>query len=155
MRLPIRYKIILPFAGLLVLVGVIGNGVATAQLTNAAVVPFDANLLHSSLVANQLLVQVDAARLSDLRLATDTVGVADALNAGDIAGLTRLLTPVAGNVTVASIDLRVLDRNGREMLRIQGSRAGPSSTRRSRSSPARSRRCAGAWPSTRPYGSTC
>src|SRR5437588_5967769 len=127
MRLPIRYKIILPVAGLLVLVGVIGNGVATAQLTNAAVVPFDANLLHSSLVANQLLVQVDAARLSDLRLATDTVGVADALNAGDIAGLTRLLTPVAGNVTVASIDLRVLDRSGRGRLGIQGSRAGPSS----------------------------
>jgi putative nucleotidyltransferase with HDIG domain len=127
MRLPIRYKIILPFALLLVLVGVIGNGVATAQLTNAAVVPFDANLLHSSLVTNQLLSQLDAARLADLRLATDTVGVPEALNARDIAGLTRLLTPVAGNVTVASIDLRVLDERGREILDIQGSHAGPSS----------------------------
>ena len=127
MRLPIRYKIILPYAVLLVLVGVIGNGALTAQLTNAAVVPFDANLLHNSLVANQLLSQVDAARLADLRLATDTVGVPETLNAGDIVGLTRLLTPVAGNVTVASIDLRVLDAHGREILRIQGSRAGPSS----------------------------
>ena len=125
MPLPIRYKIILPFAVLLVLVGVIGNGVATAQLTNAAVVPFDANLLHSSLVANQLLVQVDAARLADLRLATDTVGVPEALSGGDIAALTRLLMPVAGNVTVASIDLRVIDGHSRQILRIQGSRAGP------------------------------
>jgi putative nucleotidyltransferase with HDIG domain len=127
MRLPIRYKIVLPFAVLLVLVGVIGNSVATAQLTNAAVVPFDANLLHNSLVANQLLLQVDAARLADLRVATDTVGVSEALTAGDTAGLTRLLMPVAGNVTVASIDLRVLDARGREMVRVQGSNAGPSS----------------------------
>jgi putative nucleotidyltransferase with HDIG domain len=127
MRLPIRYKIVLPFAVLLVLVGVIGNSVATAQLTNAAVVPFDANLLHSSLVANQLLLQVDAARLADLRVATDTVGVSEAITAGDTAGLTRLLLPVAGNVTVASIDLRVLDARGREIVRIQGSNAGPSS----------------------------
>jgi len=127
MRLPIRYKIILPFAVLLVLVGVIGNSVATAQLTNAAVVPFDANLLHSSLVANQLLLQVDAARLADLRVATDTVGVSEALTAGDTTALTRLLLPVAGNVTVASIDLRVLDARGREIVRVQGSSAGPSS----------------------------
>lgn len=127
MRLPIRYKIVLPFAVLLVLVGVIGNSVATAQLTNAAVVPFDANLLHSSLVANQLLLQVDAARLADLRVASDTVGVSEALTAGDTAGLTRLLLPVAGNVTVASIDLRVLDTRGREIVRVQGSSAGPSS----------------------------
>src|SRR2546429_1212083 len=36
MRLSIRYKIILPFAVLLVFAGVIGTGVATAQLTNTA-----------------------------------------------------------------------------------------------------------------------
>jgi len=127
MRLPIRYKIILPFAVLLVLVGVIGNGVGSAQLTNAAVVPFDANLLHSSLVANQLLSQLDASRLADLRLATDTIGVPEALAAGDTASLTRLLTPVAGNETLASLELRVLDRHGREVLAIRGSHAGPSS----------------------------
>ena len=126
MRLPIRYKIILPFAVLLVLVGVIGNGVATAQLTNAAVVPFDANLLHSSLVANQLLSQVDAARLADLRLATNTIGVPEQLAAADVAGLTRLLTPVVGNETLVNLDLRVLDRQGRELLSIRGSHAGPS-----------------------------
>ena len=41
MRLPIRYKIILPFAVLLVFVGVIGSGVATARLTDAAAAKFD------------------------------------------------------------------------------------------------------------------
>jgi putative nucleotidyltransferase with HDIG domain len=122
MRLPIRYKIILPFAVLLVFVGVIGSGVATARLADAAAAEFDAKLLHSSLLANQSVAQVEAARLADLRLATDTVGVPESLAANDIAGLTRLLTPIAGNVTTASIQLRVLDANGREVLRIQGSR---------------------------------
>jgi len=122
MRLPIRYKIILPFAVLLVFVGVIGSGVATARLTDAAAAKFDADLLHSSLLANQSVAQIEAARLADLRLATDTVGVPEALAANDIDGLTRLLTPIAGNVTTASIQLRVLDVQGREVLRIQGSR---------------------------------
>ena len=53
MRFPIRYKIILPFAVLLIFVGVIGTGVATARLTNAASTEFDGSLLHSSLLANQ------------------------------------------------------------------------------------------------------
>ncbi len=122
MRLPIRYKIILPFAVLLVFVGVIGSGVATARLTDAAAAKFDADLLHSSLLANQSVAQIEAARLADLRLATDTVGVPEALAANDMDGLTRLLTPIAGNVTTASIQLRVLDVQGREVLRIQGSR---------------------------------
>jgi putative nucleotidyltransferase with HDIG domain len=124
MRLPIRYKIILPFAVLLVFVGVIGSGVATARLTDAAAAKFDADLLHGSLLANQSVAQIEAARLADLRLATDTVGVPESLAANDIDGLARLLTPIAGNVTTASIQLRVLDLHGTELLRIQGSRDG-------------------------------
>ena len=126
MRLSIRYKIILPFAVLLVFVGVIGTGVATAQLTNTAAAEFDAKLLHSSLQANQLLSQVDADRMADLRRATDTVGVAESLASGDASTLARLLTPIAANVPAATIQLRVLDVRGKELLRIQGSRNGPS-----------------------------
>ena len=125
MRLPIRYKIILPFAVLLLFVGVIGSGVATARLTDATRAEFNSNLFHSSLVANQSVAQVEAARLADLRLATDTLGVPESLAAGDINGLARLLTPIAGNVTTASIQLRVLDLHGTEVLRIQGTREGP------------------------------
>jgi putative nucleotidyltransferase with HDIG domain len=124
MRLPIRYKIILPFAVLLVFVGVIGSGVATARLTDAAAAKFDADLLHSSLLANQSVAQVEAARLENLRLATDTVGVPESLAANDLDGLARLLTPITGNVTTANIQLRVLDIHGTEVLRIRGSRDG-------------------------------
>ena len=125
MRLSIRYKIILPFTVLLVFVGVIGTGVATAQLTSAAAAEFDAKLLHSSLQANQLLSQADADRMADLRRATDTVGVAEALASSDTAALARLLTPIAANVPAASIQLRVLDVHGQELLRIRGSGDSP------------------------------
>ena len=125
MRLSIRYKIILPFTVLLVFVGVIGTGVATAQLTSAAAAEFDAKLLHSSLQANQLLSQADADRMADLRRATDTVGVAEALASSDTAALARLLTPIAANVPAASIQLRVLDVHGQELLRIWGSGDSP------------------------------
>jgi putative nucleotidyltransferase with HDIG domain len=126
MRLPIRYKIILPFAVLLVFVGVIGSGVATARLTDAAAAKFDADLLHNSLLANQSVAQIEAARLADLRLATDTVGVPESLAANDLDGLAQLLTPVAANVTTARIQLRVLDFHGTELLHIEASRNGPS-----------------------------
>ena len=125
MRLPIRTKIILPFAVLLVFVGVIGSGVATARLTDAAGAEFDAKLLQKSLLANQSVMQIESARLADLRLASDTVGVPESLAAGDIGGLARLLMPIVANETTANIDLRVLDLHGTEILRIQGSRDGP------------------------------
>jgi putative nucleotidyltransferase with HDIG domain len=84
----------------------------------------NANLLHSSLLANQAVTQTEAARLAELRLATDTVGVPESLAAGDLAGLTPLLTPIVANTTTASIQLRVLDLRGKEVLRIQGTRTG-------------------------------
>ena len=124
MWLPIRFKIIVPFAVLLVFVGVIGSGVATARLNDAATAAFDANLLHSSELANQAVAQTEAARLAELRLATDTVGVPESLAVGNVANLTQLLLPIAANVTTASIQLRVLDLSGKEVLRIHGTRTG-------------------------------
>src|SRR2546426_6204651 len=118
MRLSIRYKIILPFAVLLVFVGVIGTGVATAQLTNTAAAEFDGKLLHSSLQANQLLSQVDADRRPALPRATATVGGAEPLVSGDAGTLARLLPPTAANAPAATIQLRVLDVRGKELLRI-------------------------------------
>ena len=124
MWLPIRYKIIVPFTVLLVFVGVIGSAVATARLTDEAAAELNANLLHSSLLANQSVAQIEAARLAELRLATDTVGVPESLAAGDVAGLAALLTPIAVNIPTASVQLRVLDLGGREVFRIHSTGAG-------------------------------
>ncbi|HET9848826.1 MAG TPA: HD domain-containing phosphohydrolase [Candidatus Dormibacteraeota bacterium] len=119
MRLSIRDKIILPFVVLLVFVGVIGTAIATTQVTGAAATNFDAKLLHSSLVDNQLLAQLDATRAGDLRLATDTLGVPEALAANDRTTLIRLLTPVAANITADTAVVCVLDATGKVVLRIE------------------------------------
>jgi putative nucleotidyltransferase with HDIG domain len=125
MRLPIRLKIILPFAVLLIFVGVIGSWVATARLANAAAAEFDANLLHSSLVANESVSQLEASRGADLRTTTDTVGVPEALIASDAEGLARLMMPIAANIQAASIQIRVLDARGSELLHIESTRSRP------------------------------
>ena len=109
MRLPIRYKIILPFSVLLIFVGVVGTGVATARLTSAASAQFDANLLHSSLVANQSLAQLEADRVGQLRAASYTLGVPEAILSQDRASLVRLLQPIAVNAQPTNLVIKVLD----------------------------------------------
>jgi putative nucleotidyltransferase with HDIG domain len=125
MRLSIRYKIVLPFALVLVLVGVLGTAVASTETANAAAAQFDANLLHSSLTANQSLSQTDATRTAELRLATDTLGVPEALAGQDRVTLSRLLEPVVANSTAASSELEIVDASGRVVLKIQQGPNGP------------------------------
>lgn len=120
MRLSVRAKIILPFAVLLVFVGVLGTGIAGAELTNAASAQFDTTLLRSSLTANQSLSQLDAARSADLRLATDTLGVSEAVAANQVGALSGLLVPVVGNLTVSTAVLAIVDVQERVVLRIEG-----------------------------------
>src|SRR5258708_19883298 len=108
MRFPIRYKIILPFAVLLIFVGVIGTGVATARLTNAASTEFDGSLLHSSLLANQSVSLLEVERVRDLSQASNTIGVAAAIAAVDTDGLPGLLTPLAAAPAPANTPIRLL-----------------------------------------------
>ncbi|MEO6797054.1 MAG: HD domain-containing phosphohydrolase [Candidatus Dormibacter sp.] len=128
MRLPIRYKIILPFAVLLVFVGVVGTGVATARLTSAASAEYDGKLLDSSVVANQSLAQLEADRVAQLRAATNTVGVPDGLAAQDRATLERLLTPIAANAQPASLVIHALNPRGENVVTILGGPSGGSAS---------------------------
>ena len=123
--LPIRAKIIVPFFVVLLLVGVLGTWLATARLSVAAAAEFDAGLLRASLLANDRLEVLETDRLAQLRAATDTLGVPEAVSGGDRGTLARLLTPLAGNTTPANLELRVLDRGGHQLLGVGGSPAGP------------------------------
>src|SRR6266446_6533783 len=125
MRFPIRYKIILPFAVLLIFVGVIGTGVATARLTNAASTEFDGSLLHSSLLANQSVSLLEVERVRDLSQASNTIGVPAAIAAVDTDGLAGLLTPIAAVAEPANLKIRVLNASGNELLGIRGTPSGP------------------------------
>ncbi len=122
--LPIRAKIIVPFFVVLLLVGVLGTWLATARLSIAAA-EFHAGLLRASLLANDRLELLETDRLAQLRAATDTLGVPEAVAAGDRPTLSRLLTPLAGNAAPANLELRVLDSRGHQLLGVGSSVAGP------------------------------
>src|SRR5919204_342721 len=122
MGLGLRYKIIVPFGVLLLFVGTTGTALASAQLSNEATAEFDAGLLRSSVLANAQLSQLEADRLTLLRAATNTVGVAEAVESQDRTALSRLLIPLAANAPV-ELEIRIVDAAGQELIAIDGTPA--------------------------------
>jgi len=124
-RIPVRYKVVFPFVVLLVLVGMLGTAVATARLSTAATTQFDAGLLRASLLANDHLEILEAERLAQLRTATDTLGVPEAVSAADRDALARLLVPITANALPVNLIVRVLNVRGEELIGLRGTPAGP------------------------------
>ncbi len=120
----LRAKIVVPFVLVVALVGTIGTAVVSAQVTNESVAAFDGSLLRASLLANDHLSLLEAARLTTLRAAADTTGVAEATVQHDNAALQRLLTPVVANAGVNGLVVRVLDRQGSEVIALGTGDAG-------------------------------
>src|SRR5437588_10773455 len=118
MRLSLRAKIVGPFVMVVALVGIIGTATVVTLVTNEAVAEFNGSLLRASLLANDHLSLLEAARLTTLRAAAATPGVPEATTAHDTAALQLLLNPVVGNASVPSLLLHVLDRQGREVIVI-------------------------------------
>jgi putative nucleotidyltransferase with HDIG domain len=116
LRLSLRAKIVGPFVVLVALVGTIGTATVTALVTSESVAEFNGSLLRASLLANDHLSLLEAARLSTLRAAAGTTGVPEATVANDTAALQHLLTPIVANAAVPSLVLHVLDRQGKEEI---------------------------------------
>jgi putative nucleotidyltransferase with HDIG domain len=129
MRLSLRAKIVGPFVLIVALIGTIGTAAVTALVTSEAVAEFNGGLLRASLLANDHLSLVEAARLTTLRAAAATTGVSEATTSHDTAALQRLLTPVVANAAVPTLLLHVLDGQGRQVIVL-----GPDGPATSRSS---------------------
>src|SRR5256885_4127357 len=117
-RLSLRAKIVGPFVVIGALPGTIGPAAVPALVTSESVAEFNGSLLRASLLANDHLSLVEAARLTTLRAAAATTGVPEATTSHDTAALQRLLTPVVANAAVPSLLLHVLDRQGREVIAV-------------------------------------
>ena len=116
MRFSLRAKIVGPFVLIVALIGTIGTAAVTALVTSEAVAEFNGSLLRASLLANDHLSLVEAARLTTLRAAAATTGVPEATTSHDTAALQRLLTPVVANAAVPSLLLRMLDQQGKQVI---------------------------------------
>src|SRR5256886_15589167 len=97
LRLSLRAKIVGPFVLIVALIGTIGTAAVTALVTSESVAEFNGSLLRASLLANDHLSLVEAARLTTLRAAAATTGVPEATTSHGTAALQRLLTPVVAN----------------------------------------------------------
>src|SRR3989442_14502741 len=130
MRLSLRAKIVGPFVLIVALIGIIGTAAVTALVTSEAVAEFNGSRPGASLLANDHLSLVEAARLTTLRAAAATTGVPEATTSHDTTALQRLLTPVVANAAVPSLLLHVLDRQGKEVIAVgpDGPAAVPSSS---------------------------
>src|SRR5256885_3586110 len=117
-RLSLRAKIVGPFVVIGALPGTIGPAAVPALVTSESVAEFNGSLLRASLLANDHLSLVEAARLTTLRAAAATTGVPEATTAHDAAALQRLLTPVVANAAVPSLLLHILDRQGKEVIAL-------------------------------------
>src|ERR1700736_4540584 len=116
MHCNLRAKTVCRFVLYWALVGTIGTAAVTAQVTSEAVAEFNGSLLRASLLANDHLSLVEAARLTTLRAAAATSGVPQATSTNDGAAMDRLLTPVVANAAVPTLLLHVLDGQGREEI---------------------------------------
>ncbi len=114
----IRHKIIAPFIVVVLFIGVFGTSVVMRQASDTAAAEFDSSLLRANLLANDHLALLETERLAELRAATDTVGVADAVTAHGHARLDNLLQPIQANAKPARIVMRVLDTGGNELLAL-------------------------------------
>jgi hypothetical protein len=130
LHLSLRAKIVGPFVLIVALIGIIGTAAVTALVTSEAVAEFNGSLLRASLLANDHLSLVEAARLTTLRAAAATTGVPEATTSHDTVALQRLLTPVVANAAVPSLLLHVLDRQASQVIVIgpEGPVAAQSST---------------------------
>src|SRR5256884_3695585 len=97
LRLSLRAKIVGPFVLIVALIGTIGTAAVTALVTSESVAEFNGSLLRASLLANDHLSLVEAARPTTLRAAAATTGVPEAPTSPDTAPLARLLSPAVAN----------------------------------------------------------
>src|SRR2546429_9856011 len=97
LRLSLRAKIVGPFVLIVALIGIIGTAAVTALVTSEAVAEFKGSLLRASLLANDHLSLVEAARVTTPPAAAAATGGAEAPTSPATTAVPRLLTPLVVN----------------------------------------------------------
>src|ERR1700682_5859603 len=115
----LRRRIVLPFIVLVLLIGVVGVAVVSAQVGGSVEGAADNSLIQTSLRTNDRLATLENDRLQQLRAAADTAGIATATGRGDGDAAGRLLGPIVGNAQPEHLVLRVLNTGGRELVALR------------------------------------
>ena len=112
----IRFKVILPYLLLTLLVAVTGAYVVTRLVASSLEERLSNQLLESGRVVSDLMVKQEYKHIESARIIAFTRGLGDALRDGDIVQLTLLAKPAAGGENIES--MMVFDKQGLEKLHL-------------------------------------
>ena len=107
----IRWKIVLPYALLTVLLAAVGSYVATHLVTGSLSERFDNQLAEAGRVVADAVVRKERDHLETVRAVAYTEGVPEAIRAADRAAVADLVGPLAGNAKVERLE--ILDAAGK------------------------------------------
>ncbi|NUQ85609.1 MAG: HAMP domain-containing protein [Anaerolineales bacterium] len=110
----IRFKVILPYLLLTLLVAVTGAYVVTRLVTNSLEERLSNQLFEAGRVVSDSMARREIDHFQDARLVAFTSGLGEALKDGDDERVVVLAKPAAGGLNVES--LMVFDAQGREKL---------------------------------------
>ena len=113
----IRFKVILPYLILTLLVAVIGAYVVTQLVTDSLTERLNNQLLEAGRAVSDRFARLELQHIDDARVIAFTRGVAEALRDADRPVLDALVTPTAAGQNIE--DLILVDIQGQEMLHVQ------------------------------------
>jgi signal transduction histidine kinase len=108
----IRFKVILPYLLLTIIVAVTGAYVVIRLVSSSLDERLSNQLLESGRIVSDLMVRQEVKQVGAARLIAYTLGLSEALHAGDSEQVRSLAAPVAGGLDVESV--RVFDAQGLE-----------------------------------------
>jgi signal transduction histidine kinase len=112
----IRFKVILPYLLLTLIVAVTGAYVVTRLVSSSLGERLSNQLLEAGRVASDTMARQELKHLEAARIVAYTRGLGDALQNGDMAQVVLLAKPAAGGLNVESLIL--FDAQGHESLRL-------------------------------------
>ena len=119
-RLPVGYKILLPFLALTLLSGISFAGVAAMELSSSATGEADAALLREADGVNDRLASFSRTELLTMKLLSGSPGLADAVQAHDRDAIQQRLFPMLEAQTeLLDLSVSVISRDGNELLTLR------------------------------------
>lgn len=114
----IRFKVILPYLLLTLVVAITGAYVVTRLVANSLAERLNNQLLESGRVVSDNFARQELQHIENARIIIYTRGVAEALRESDSPLLNTLVTPTAGGIGIENLVL--VNMQGQEMLHLQG-----------------------------------
>jgi len=112
----IRFKVILPYLLLTLVVAVTGAYVVTRLVSSSLSERLSNQLLEAGRVISDTMARQEVKQLEAASVVAYTRGLGDALQNGDVEKLTELAKPIGGGLNIESLIL--IDAQGREALHL-------------------------------------